>query len=148
MKKRHLFLLLPLALAMQGCPYIASGDSLASDKITLEDLQGCQYFEDLYISSFSQYSTLRCEKKCIIDSVYYSEHRFYKADTNFLGTDTSLASPLWELSSAWQDTAIVKLLEPENDGFYYYNFKIGNEANYSDDYLNASYKKEWTLCKE
>ena len=147
MKRRDLSILFIIAFFFQGCPYIASGDSDAPDKVSLKDLQGCQYFEKLYISSYSQESSLDCIEDCIVDSLFYRQKTVYKADTNFKDTDTSLTNPLWRFEKIVYDTSIVKTLGPRKDGFYYDNFQIGSNEENTDDYFRR-YKNGWTLCKK
>lgn len=151
MKRRDLSILFLIAILFQGCPYvcpyIASGESEAPDKISFKDLQGCHKLEKLWISSYSQEASLECVKDCFVDSIRYQQKKVYKADTNFQDTDTSLANPLWRLDTTVYDTAVVKILNPKIDGFYYDNLQIGNWETNSDDYLKR-FENGWTLCRE
>ena len=166
MKKRHLSILFLIAILFQGCPFIAFGDSDAVDKISLDDLQGCLYNEYVYIERKWDYeSSLDCVKRCIKDSVYYSQHISYKWPGNVPDTtDTTLAGDFWTLKDIYYDTAKISIIEPQKDGYYIDNFSIWHSYESPDDYrtfhnskqylsnndndLHGSYKKGWTLCKE
>ena len=152
MKKRHLSILFLIAILFQGCPFIASGNSYAPDKISLDDLQGCRYKEYLSISSYSKRSSLECTEECIVDTLFYRKKTVYKADTDFQDSDTSLANPLWQIDTTNYDTLVVKILGPEKDGFYYDVFQIGGGTYDYDTYKRNVYKdtlkKGWILCKE
>lgn len=152
MKRRDLSILFLIAFFFQGCPFIASGNSYAPDKISLDDLQGCRYKEYLSISSYSKRSSLECTEECIVDTLFYRKKTVYKADTDFQDSDTSLANPLWQIDTTNYDTLVVKILGPEKDGFYYDFFQIGGGTYDYDTYKRNVYKdtlkKGWILCKE
>jgi hypothetical protein len=151
MKRRDLSILFLIAFFFQGCPFIASGNSYAPDKISLDDLQGCRYKEYLFISSYSKRSSLECTEECIVDTLFYRKKTVYKADTDFQDSDTSLANPLWQIDTTNYDTLVVKILGPEKDGFYYDVFQIGGGTYDYDTYKRNVYKdtpKGWILCKE
>lgn len=152
MKRRDLSILFIIAFFFQGCPFIASGNSYAPDKISLDDLQGCRYKEYLFISSYSKRSSLECTEECIVDTLFYRKKTVYKADTDFQDSDTSLANPLWQIDTTNYDTLVVKILGPEKDGFYYDVFQIGGGTYDYDTYKRNVYKdtlkKGWILCKE
>lgn len=152
MKRRDLSILFLIAFFFQGCPFIASGESYAPDKISLDDLQGCRYKEYLSISSYSKRSSLECTEECIVDTLFYRKKTVYKADTDFQDSDTSLANPLWQIDTTNYDTLVVKILGPEKDGFYYDVFQIGGGTYDYDTYKRNVYKdtlkKGWILCKE
>ena len=167
MKRRDLSILFLIAFFFQGCPFIAFGDSKASNSISLDDLQGCLYNEHVYINRNSNYeSSLDCVMRCIRDSVYYFQRISYKGPGNVSETtDTTLAGTFWTLDNISYDTANVSIItETEKDGLYIYNFRIwhnyespDNEKTYHNDeqYLSnedhdfhSGYKKGWTLCKE
>lgn len=152
MKRRDLSILFLIAFFFQGCPFIASGNSYAPDKISLDDLQGCRYKEYLSISSYSKRSSLECTEECIVDTLFYRKKTVYKADTDFQDSDTSLANPLWQIDTTNYDTLVVKILGPEKDGFYYDVFQIGGGTYDYDTYKRNVYKdtlkKGWILCKE
>lgn len=135
MKFSHILLLALFAALLQGCPYIASGENTPVDPVTLEELQGCLYDESFDMASLS------CLKRCIIDSVYYSQDKRYRASQD----------P--QANSSWiYDTAAVSISVPEKDGYFIYNFLIGERHYNSTEYLNESfnyyYSKGWTLCNE
>ena len=148
----HIFVLSLLAVLLQGCPFIASGESYAPDKISLDDLQGCRYKEYLSISSYSKRSSLECTEECIVDTLFYRKKTVYKADTDFQDSDTSLANPSWRLDTTFYDTSIVRILNPEKDGFYYDVLQIGGATYNLDKYQKSDYsnslKKGPNLCKE
>lgn len=161
MKKRHLFLLFPLALAMQGCPYIASGDNEAS-YITMEELQGCLYTEWL-TNSRDSHLQIQCVKNCIEDSIYYEQIKIYngpKCVYNKYGlpdceaslTDSTLANIQWVLDTIiTSDTSLVSIAPQDKDGYYFYNIHLGNRSFNYESYLEYGHRfgtKEWTLCKE
>ena len=152
MKRRDLSILFIIAFFFQGCPFIASGNSYAPDKISLDDLQGCRYKEYLFISSYSKRSSLECTEECIVDTLLYRKKKIYKANTDFQNTDTSLANPSWRLDTTFYDTSIVRILNPEKDGFYYDVLQIGGATYNFDKYLKSDYsdslKKGRNLCKE
>lgn len=129
-------------MALQGCPYIASGDNDTIDKISLEDLQGCQYKEYLN-TMYPGNPALECEQRCIRDSIYYYQKGVY---TNIQNQ--------WVLDTAYYDTALVTIVGPEADGYYTKNFYIGTKFRDiyydSEKYLNDNNwsSKGWTQCKE
>ena len=140
MKFSHLLLLALFAALLQGCPYIASGENTPVDPVSLEELQGCLYDESLDLTSLS------CLKRCIIDSVYYSQDKRYHA------SQAPQASSSWVYDTTYYDTAAVTISAPEKDGYFIYNFFIGDRHYNSTEYLNKSfnynYSKGWTLCNE
>jgi hypothetical protein len=161
MKRRDLSILFLIAFFFQGCPppYIASGDSDAADDISLDDLQGCLYNEEIYISR-SDYSDshLYCEERCIRDSIQYVQTKVYKGPGNFPDTaDSTLAGGFWTFDHIDYDTANVSIIGPQKDGYYIQNFSIWH--NYEDpnnykthhnheDFFRRFGEKGWTLCKE
>jgi hypothetical protein len=112
MKFSHILLLALFAALLQGCPYIASGENTPVDPVSLEELQGCLYDESLDLTSLS------CLKRCIIDSVYYSQDKRYHA------SQAPQASSSWVYDTTYYDTAAVTISAPEKDGYFIYNFFI------------------------
>ena len=141
-------------MALQGCPYIASGDNDTIDKISLEELQGCQYKETIG-TEYPNQASLECEKRCIRDSVYYYQKSLYKGPQNASpAADPSLASNQWALDTVYYDTSLVTIVGPEKDGNFTKNFyiksKFANIYYDSEEYLSEDNwsSKGWTLCKE
>lgn len=161
MKRRDLSILFLIAFFFQGCPYIASGDNLADDDISLDDLQGCLYNEEIYISRMDYSdsdSDLYCEERCIRDSIQYFQRRVYKGPGHVSDTtDTTLASGFWTFDHIDYDTAYVSIIGPQKDGYYIQNISIWNKYESPDNYRTyTSYEeyfrrfgeKGWTLCKK
>ena len=108
------------------------GLSLASEKASLEDVQGCFYalgssFETAYETGYKSLYYKWCKSVCIVgDTVNFSSYKVYT------DKDYSKIDPDRQPESSTESKSLT-LLEPAAHGAFYYNVKIGKEDYYFEN---------------
>lgn len=108
------------------------GLSLASEKASLEDVQGCFYssgssFETVYEAGYKTLYYKWCKRVCIVgDTAEFSSYKIY-TDSEYSKIDPDRQTE----SSVNNET--LALLEPAAHGAFYYNVKIGKEDYYFEN---------------
>jgi hypothetical protein len=108
------------------------GLSLASEKASLEDVQGCFYalgssFETVYEAGYKSLYYKWCKSVCIVgDTVNFSSYKVYT------DKDYSKIDPDRQPESSTESKSLT-LLEPAAHGAFYYNVKIGKEDYYFEN---------------
>jgi hypothetical protein len=129
--KKILVGLLPSLLASCAM-FDEDGLSLASEKASLEDLQGCFYslgssFETVYENGYKSLYYKWCKSVCIVgDTVSFSNYKIY-TDKDYSKTDSD------RQPESSTESAMLTLLEPAAHGAFYYNVKIGKEDYYFEN---------------
>jgi len=129
--KKILVGLSPLLLASCAM-FDEDGLSLASEKASLEDVQGCFYssgssFETVYEAGYKTLYYKWCKSVCIVgDTAEFSNYKIY-TDSKYSKIDPDRQTE----SSVNSET--FALLEPAAHGAFYYNVKIGKEDYYFEN---------------
>lgn len=129
--KKILIGMLPFLLASCAM-FDDDGLSLASEKASLEDVQGCFYssgssFETVYEAGYKSLYYKWCRSVCIVgDTVNFASYKIY-TDKDYSEIDPDRQPE----SSSERET--LTLLEPAAHGAFYYNVKIGKEDYYFEN---------------
>lgn len=121
-----------LSLLASCAMFDEDGLSLASEKASLEDLQGCFYalgssFETVYEAGYKSLYYKWCKSVCIVgDTVNFSSYKIYT------DKDYSKIDPDRQPVSSTESKSLT-LLEPAAHGAFYYNVKIGKENYYFEN---------------
>jgi len=107
--------LLIVALFLNSCVSINNGESVASKYVSIEDVQGCYYNEDLS-ESYSDWD-LKCDVVCIRGDRMYKEYKFmYGSYNESTQTFTELSVINVDI-----DTIPVEIQVPNRSGELYEN---------------------------